>query len=209
MSNVVDGTGRLTETEGEGEAATATALNGYYHSVFTTDADPQSMMPEFLPLTQDKLEDIVLSEDKIEEILTGLNPNKAAGPDEVECRLLKECAKEMAPTLYKIFRKSMDEGEVPIKWKAAHIVPIHKKGNKAIMANFRPVALTSVISKVMEKIVCAAIISFLTLNNLITPQQHGFVRGRSCQTNILLCLEKWTASLDSGNSVDVAYFDYA
>ena len=62
---------------------------------------------------------------------------------------------------------------------------------------------------VMEKIVCAAILSFLTQNNLVTPQQHGFVRGRSCQTNILLCLEKWTESLDSGKSVDVAYFDYS
>ena len=51
----------------------------------------------------------------------------------------------------------MDEGEVPKGWKEAHIVPIHKKGNKAIMANFRPVALTSVISKIMEKIICAAL----------------------------------------------------
>ena len=205
VSNVVDGAGRLTETEEEA----ATALNRYYHSVFTKDNDPQPAIPDFPPLTQEKLEDIVLSEEKIEEVLTDLNPNKAAGPDEVECRLLKECAKEMAPALCKIFRKSMEEGEVPSKWKQAHIVPIHKKGNKAVMANFRPVALTSVICKVMEKIVCAAIISFLTLNSLVTPQQHGFVRGRSCQTNILLCLEKWTASLDSGKSVDVAYFDYA
>ena len=205
VSNVVDGAGRLTETEEEA----ATALNRYYHSVFTKDNDPQPAIPDFPPLTQEKLEDIVLSEEKIEEVLTDLNPNKAAGPDEVECRLLKECAKEMAPALCKIFRKSMEEGEVPSKWKQAHIVPIHKKGNKAVMANFRPVALTSVICKVMEKIVCAAIISFLTLNSLVTPPQHGFVRGRSCQTNILLCLEKWTASLDSGKSVDVAYFDYA
>ena len=103
----------------------------------------------------------------------------------------------------------MDDGEVPSKWKEANIVPIHKKGNKAIMANFRPVALTSVICKYLKKIICAAILSFLTRNGLITPQQHGFVRGRSCQTNILLCLEKWTESLDSGKSVDIAYFDYS
>ena len=69
--------------------------------------------------------------------------------------------------------------------------------------------LTSILYKVMEKIVCAAILSFLTQNNLVTPQQHGFVRGRSCQTNILLCLEKWTERLDSGKSVYVAYFDYS
>ena len=64
-----------------------------------------------------------------------------------EDKLLKECAQEMAPILYQVFQKLMDEGEVPSGWKEAHIVPIHKKGNKAIniMANFCPVALISVI----------------------------------------------------------------
>ena len=76
------------------------------------------------------------------------------------------------------------------------------------MSNFRPVALTSAICKVFEKIICAAILSFLSSNNLISPQQHGFVRGRSCQTNKTLCLEKWTQILDDEKSVDVAYFDY-
>ena len=51
--------------------------------------------------------------------------------------------------------------------------------------------------------------NFLETNNLITPQQHGFVRGKSCQTNLLVCLEQWTKSIDDGDSIDVAYFDYA
>lgn len=102
----------------------------------------------------------------------------------------------------------MDEGEVPRKWKEANIIPIHKV-NKAIMANFRPVALTSVMCKIFEKLICAAILSFLTRNGPISMQQHGFVIGRSCQTNMLMCLERWTESLDSGKSVDVAYFDYS
>ena len=180
VSNVLSGAGKLTETEEEA----ATALNEYYHSVFTDD-DPQAIPPNFPALTEEKIENVVFSVEKVEEVLTDLKPNKAAGPDGVEGKLLKECAQEMAPILCRIFRKSMDEGEVPKGWKEAHIVPIHKKGNKAIMANFRPVALTSVISKIMEKIICAALLSFLTRNGLVT-QQHGFVPGRSCQTNILL-----------------------
>lgn len=204
VSNVLDSEGRLTKTEEEA----ATALNGYYQSVFTSD-EPDYSPPDFPSLTEEKLEDVVLTEESVEEILTDLNPNKAAGPDGVESKLLKECAQELAPVLCKLFRKSMDEAEVPSKWKEAHITPIHKKGNRAEMANFRPVALTSVISKVFEKIICSAILCFLTRNGLISLQQHGFVRGRSCQTNILLCLEQWTMSLDSGKSVDVAYFDYA
>ena len=204
VSNVVDSVGKLTESEEEAAAA----LNTYYHSVFTND-NSEYPTPAFPPQTQEKLEDIVVTEESVEEILVALNPNKAAGPDGVETKLLKECAEEMAPILCDIFRKSMEEGEVPSMWREAHIIPIHKKGSRAIMANFRPVALTSVISKIFEKIICATILSFLTRNGLISSQQHGFVRGRSCQTNILLCLERWTECLDRGNSVDVAYFDYS
>ena len=203
VTNVVDGNGRLTETDDE----TATALNAYYHSVFTYD-NIHTEAPAFTERTPERLSDVPIMTEKVEEILLSLNPNKAAGPDEVEARMLKECAGVMAPKLQQIFRESLDKGVVPRQWKEAHIVPIHKGGSKAVMGNFRPVALTSAICKVLEKIICATMIAFLTKHNLISPQQHGFVRGRSCQTNIMLCLEKWTQMLDDGKSVDVAYFDY-
>ena len=204
VTNVVKNDGILTESEGE----TAEALNEYYHSVFTRDDGVQSP-PEFPVKTEEKITDVQFTTETVRERLQELNPNKAAGPDGVESRLLKECAEELAPILHQMYRKSLDEGEVPEKWKEAEIVPIHKGGSKAIMANFRPVALTSVVCKILEKIICAAILSFLGRNELITRQQHGFVRGRSCQTNILMCLEKWTEMVDSGKGVDVAYFDYA
>ena len=188
---MVDGAGVLTVTEEE----TAKALNSYYHSVFTRD-DEVLAAPEFPSKTVEKMGDVFLAVEAVEEKLQELNPNKAAGPDGVESRLLKECATEMAPVLQQIFRKSLDEAEVPDLLKEAEIVPIHKGGSKATMANFRPVALTSVVSKILEKIICSAILAFLGTNNLISQQQHGFVKGRSCQTNILLCLERWTDIID-------------
>ena len=197
--NVVDGSGRLTETEGEAAAA----LNTYYHSVFTRD-DGSSPLPVFGARTDEKIQDVYIATEQVEEVMLGLNPNKASGPDGVESRFLKECAVELAPILQEIYRKSLDVASVPPQWKEANIVPIHKGGSKAVMGNFRPVALTSIISKVFERILCSAIMSFLVTNKLITEQQHGFVQGRSCQTNILLCLEKWTDMVDGGNCVDVA-----
>ena len=204
VSNVVGGDGTLTETEEQ----TAEELGTYYNSVFTRD-EGVAPPPDFPEKTQEKLNDVNFSIETVEKALLAVKPNKAAGPDGVESRIMKECAEELAPTLHGIFRKSLDEAEVPRLWKEAEIVPIHKGGSKATMANFRPVALTSIACKVLEKILCSAILAFLTMHNLITAQQHGFVRGRSCQTNILLCLEKWTDLIDSGKSVDVAYFDYA
>ena len=204
VSNVIDGKGELTKTEEE----TAVALNSYYQTVFTHD-NMLRPLPVFPAKTEEKLSDIYISEEMVEKILSELKPNKAAGPDGVESRILKECSKEMAPHLQKLFSRSMEESEVPEQWKKANIVPIHKKGSRSVMANFRPVALTSIICKVLEKVICVAIMSFLVNNNLISGQQHGFVKGRSCQTNILLCLERWTEMVDQNMGVDVAYFDYA
>ena len=138
VTNVVGADVKLTETEDE----TATALNTYHHSVFTKD-DPQSTALIFPDQTKERLTDITISADSVEEVLLSLNANKAAGPDQVENRIMKEFAEEMAPKLQKLFRKSIDEGEVPRQWKEAHIVPVHKGGSKAITSNYRPVALTS------------------------------------------------------------------
>ena len=195
VSNVMDGEGVMTETEDE----TARALNTYYHSVFTRD-DSKSAPPAFPERTQECITDVGFTVETVKERLLELNPNKAAGPDGVEGRLLKECADKLAPVLHQIYRKSLDEAEVPGLWKEAEIVPIHKGGSKAVMANFRPVALTSIVCKVLERIICLTILAFLAANELISQQQHGFVRGRSCQTNILLCLEKWTELVDNGMS---------
>ena len=204
VSNVIDGSGNLTKTEEEA----AVALNIYYHSVFTRD-DGETEPPVFPSQTEEKLTEVTFMTETIEDLLSSRDPNKAAGPDGVESKILKECSKELAPLLGELFQQSMDTGEVPDRWKEANIIPIHKSGSRAVMSNFRPVALTSVVSKVCEKIICISIMAFLTRNGLISQQQHGFVSGRSCQTNILLCLEKWTEMVDNGNSVDVAYFDYA
>ena len=164
VTNVIDGGGTLTETEEE----TASALNTYYHSVFTRD-DPQSPNPTFTDQTEEQLTDVVLTVESVEEILQSLKANKAAGPDGIENRVMKECSAELAPKLTKLFRESIDKGEVPGQWKEAHIVPIHKGGSKAIMSNYRPVALTSAVCKVLEKLICST--------NSLAPNSTAFFEG--------------------------------
>ena len=71
--------------------------------------------------------------------------------------------------------------------------------------NYRPVSLTAVICKILEKLVRRNIIDHLEQNELIDPAQHGFVKGRSCVTNLLETFEQWTQILDDGGSIDVIY----
>jgi len=92
--------------------------------------------------------------------------------------------------------------------KPTYIVPIFKKSDRSDPNNYRPVSLTSVPRKLMESIIKDNIAGFLEENNVISTCQHGFIKGRSCPTNLVESLEQWTMALDNGYGVDVLYLDY-
>jgi hypothetical protein len=115
----------------------------------------------------------------------------------------------MAPALAAVFTKSMEEGVVPADWRDANVSPIFKKGAKSSPSNYRPVSLTSVSCRVMESLIRDAMTSHLTANKLINKSQHGFVKDRSCVTNLLEFLEQATTVVDGGAGFDIIYLDFA
>jgi len=98
------------------------------------------------------------------EILSNLKADKSPGPDKVHPSVLKEYADVLAYPLYLLFRKSLNEGSLPQDWKDGYVTPIFKKVLKCQVDNYRPDSLTSVICKVMEKVVRNAL-----LNHLMSP----------------------------------------
>ena len=96
---------------------------------------------------------------------------------------------------------------MPDDWKVADIVPIFKKGQRNLAANYRLVSLTSVVSKVMESILRDHMWSFLESNDALSQEQHGFTQGWSCLTNLVETVEKWVECIDEGDGVDVVYLD--
>ena len=82
------------------------------------------------------------------------------------------------------------------------MTPVLKKGSRLLPNNYRPVSLTCVLCKVMEKLVRENVVLHLQANSLISEKQHGFVDGRSCTTQLLDVLDKWTKVLDLGGSVN-------
>ena len=94
-------------------------------------------------------------------------------------------------------------------WRKAVITAIYKKGMKSLTENYRPISITSVVSKLMESIVRDTIMAHMTKNNLITDNQHGFVPGRNCITQLLVCLDDWTSMMESSEEFDVIYTDFS
>ncbi|KAF2356915.1 Reverse transcriptase domain [Trinorchestia longiramus] len=121
----------------------------------------------------------------VEEQLSILNPYKSTRPDGLGPRILKKTAEVISEPLTNIFNRSLETGIVPDDWKCANVTPIFKKGNKQTPNNYRPISLTSVISKTIERLPKVSITKHLNDPNLINDTQHGFREKRSCLTNLL------------------------
>ncbi|CAB3994226.1 Hypothetical predicted protein [Paramuricea clavata] len=201
---------KVTETKrtSAGNPADIAALfNNYFTSIFTTDPNIENYSSDALPYQSNNtiIEDITLSEADVFSVLHNLDINKAQGPDGIPARLLKETARQIAPSLTALFNKSLNTGVLPRDWKLANVVPVHKKDNKEHVENYRPISLLSLISKALERCVFNKIKDhvFEQINN----GQHGFVPRKSCVTQLIEVFEYIGRELDLGKQVDVIYLD--
>ncbi len=132
-----------------------------------------------------QMKDIIIRKDEVRDCMLALNKRKAMGPDQISGWMLSECAEELSFPLTEMFNKSLSQGKLPEVWKAADIVPIYKKGPKEDANNYRPVSLTSVVVKLLEKLIRKYWICHLEENNLLSNCQFGFRSNRSCVSNLL------------------------
>ena len=139
-----------------------------------------------------------------------LNPNKSQGPDCLHPKALKELKSVLAKPLTRISNASKEEAKVLEIWKIGNVVALFKKGDKSNPGKYRPVSLTSIACKVMEKLVKNQIVEHTCMkrNKLFSKKQFGFISGRSTTLQILLVLDQWTEILDNGGSIDSVYMDF-
>ena len=117
--------------------------------------------------------------------LMNFQKDKACGPGCVPAYLLKIGADFLAVPLSKLFQFFLSTGTLPRDWVTANIVPVYKKGDSHLSSNYRPISLTSIVIKVMERIIHRQIIKALESHNLISTYQHGF-RSRRSTVSLLL-----------------------
>ena len=122
--------------------------------------------------------------------INNMKENKSPGVDGVSPKILKETVEQISTPLAHVFNMSLQEGIVPLEWREANIVPLFKKGSRNQYVHYRPVSLTSVICKLFETIISEHMMDFLVKHKLMNPSQHGFLKARSCLTNLLCFLRK-------------------
>lgn len=161
----------------------ANMLNDFFQSVFSS-VPVLNTQPTTAPRSPNRLSEIYLTTSQVYDILSKIDPSKASGPDNLPGRILKEVAAEISPSITKLFNLSLSMGCFPEQWKLANLTPIHKKDDPTLAQNYRPISLLCILSKVFERCVFNHCFPFLC------PQfyhlQHGFLKGRSTTSQLLL-----------------------
>ena len=102
-------------------------------------------------LTQSRLVSLNFNEDEILKIIRALNPHKAHGYDDISIRMIKICDKSLLEPLIILFKNSTKSSHYPDIWKRSNIIPVHKKNDKQLVINYRPISLLPIFGKNFEK----------------------------------------------------------
>ena len=182
-------------------------MNQQFTSVFT-DEDTENIPPIHPIPTNTKLDTVDVKISDVKKLLKGLRTQKSPGPDDVHPYLLKHLADSLAVPLTIIYNITIQTGKVPSIWKQGVVSALFKKGMKCLPSNYRPITLTSIVCKVLEKIIVKLIQKHLKSNLLEDLHQHGFTVNKSTITNLIEALNIWTEALSHGLSIDIIYLDY-
>ena len=115
--------------------------------------------------------------------------------------MLKICGDSIYAPLDMIFKQALLTGVFPLEWKKGNIVPIHEKGVKQNIKNYRPVSLLPICSKIFERLIFNEMFIYFSANKLISKNQSGFQPGDSCINQLLSITHKVFRSFENGLEV--------
>ena len=117
--------------------------------------------------------------------------------------------KGLPPVLKIIFSHSLSSSLIPTSFKEASIIPVFRSSNKSSPSYYRPISLTSVLSKVIETIIRKQILTFLSHRGYVHNTQHSFRIGRSCLSALLDVYDNIMHMINNKSTVDMTYLDFS
>ena len=184
----------------------ADLLNDYFVSV-TDIGDENSSFPEQIPRTDARLQSIEVRVGDVVEAINSIPCNKAPGPDSITSFILKKTADAIAIPLCRLYNLSLKLGSFPNIWKHSTVIPVHKEGAKNDPTNYRPISLTSILSKIFEKTVLRYLLPYLLNNNLISSKQAGFLPKHSTSHQLIEICDVVVNNMKNGLATSIVFAD--
>ncbi len=180
----------------------AQIFNDYFILQCST-LDTGSEIPGDPPEYGTQLTNVSITDEKILRIIRSLNPNKAHGWDDISVRMIKVCDSALVLPLKLIFENCLSKGIFPETWKCANVVPVHKKNEKNLKENYRPISLLPIFGKILEKLVFDSLYSHLLAKNYLNPNQSGFRPGDSTINQLVSITHSIFSAFDCNPTLDV------
>ena len=142
-----------------------------------------------------------ISAPQICSVLESLSKGRAAGPDSLKNELFLGCSLTFSEMLCPFFDLYLRESRFPLEWKSVVVNPVYKSGDKMSVSNYRPITLSSVVLKILERCLYKPLLEFLDSHNVIPPSQFGFRPYRSVQDQLILTIDFISRGLNSCKNV--------
>lgn len=193
---------------------TADFMNLYFASVGVNLANKiNTDNKEYLDRISSKLRNSLLiswrptNKEEISNLIDEIDIHKSSQVKDINTRLLKDCFQSTIDQICVLFNKILISGQFPEQWKIACVVPIHKKGCKKTVSNYRPISLLPLIAKLFEKLIHTRLYYFLNDNDFFTDSQGGFRPNRGTHTTIDSMLDYIYTHFNNSDYISTVFFD--
>ena len=181
----------------------ANIFNEFFSNQCTPISNNSKLPTQVICETNQVFESINFVTEDIFNIINNLDSCKAHGYDNLSVRIIKICGISLCKPLEIIFHKCINQGIFPSYWKKANVVPIHKKNEKFLVNNYRPISLLPIFSKIFERLMFNSFYNYLIKHDLLSHNQSGFKPGDSCTNQLLSITHLISSSLDHIKSYEV------
>ena len=130
----------------------ANIFNNFFASI-CTPIDNKSCLPSFSHRTGSRIKSFHVTKNDILAIIKTLDPNKAHGCDNISVKMIKICSQSLTLPLKVIFEHSIKKGKFPEIWEKVNVVPVHKREDKMLVKNYRPISLLPIFGKMFERVI--------------------------------------------------------
>ena len=162
-----------------------------------------STLPTSLETPNETLSSIEIIASDTRKIIKALKVNKAHGHDEIFIRMLKLCESAITEPLYLIFKNCLNSNTFSDVWKKANVIPVHKKGDKQLLKNYRSVSLLPNCGNIFEKLLFNALYSFIEDQKLLNRCQSGFKKNDSCINQLVSIIHEIYSAFNCNPSLEV------
>lgn len=189
-------------------------INDYFINVGKNLAEKCLPPNNIKPLTRTNINAksmviLPIEEREVRNIIVDLRTNAAAGWDEISAGILKAHADKIVPPLTYVCNLALAGGSFPKAFKKSIVHPIFKSGDRNCLCNYRPIAVLSTFSKILERIMNGRLVDFLEANNLLAPSQYGFRTGKSTADAVHDLTNYIVTNMDKGDKVLGIFLDIA